>query len=359
MRKLAIGGKDRLTDLAVTALSMGCTGLGNLFNAVSDETAISTVERAVDAGINFFDVAPHYGGGVAERRLGNALKLCRDADVIISTKVGRLVVPEGSGEKPVEHNYVDVPPNEIKYDYSYGGIMQSWRDSLQRLGVETIDILLVHDLGAHGHKDPGSEVQHFHDVTDGGGFDALIELRDKGLIKAFGLGVMDEEIPLKVIERGVPINCLMYANRYNILEHSTALSELLPVCQDKGISILAGGVFASGCLAGGNTYMYSRDLPEDVMQKLLFLKTACDRFDVNMRAAAVQFALAHPSVDTACLRMSAPSEVEANVSLLTHKTPSEFWDALRDRQIIDERAPTPRPMVYSRPVPRQDVLGYD
>ncbi|MBN9000003.1 MAG: aldo/keto reductase, partial [Rhizobiales bacterium] len=204
------------TDLEVTTISFGCAGIGNLYRAVSRDDAEATLAMAWDAGIRYFDTAPRYGHGLAERRLGDFLRDKPDGSYVVSTKVGRLQRPVPESEVP-DYGFVDPLPFRADYDYSYDGVMRSLEDSLQRLGLNKVEILFVHDIGVLTH---GAEenARHFRDLMDGG-MKALDELKRDGVIKAFGLGVNEVQICLDTMVR-TPIDCILLAGRYTLLDRS-------------------------------------------------------------------------------------------------------------------------------------------
>ena len=233
-------------------LGMGCAPIGGLLDKVTDSDARDLLQVALDGGITYFDTAPFYGFGLSERRVGDAL---RDrSDIMLSTKVGRLLA-KGAWDTPSEHGWPAGLPFHHVYDYSYDGIMRSYEDSLQRLGMDRIDVLFLHDIGTFTHPEPDEEARHFHDAMTGG-YRALDELRRAGDIKAIGIGVNEIDVSLRTLEHG-DWDVFLLAGRYTLLEQD-ALDDLFPACEQRGTSIVVGGPYNSGILAGGNTWKLCR-----------------------------------------------------------------------------------------------------
>lgn len=331
MQKRTVG----TTRLQVTALGFGCGPIGGLYAPVPDAQAAATLRAARDAGIEYFDAAPLYGSGLAERRLGDAL---RDdlQDFVVSTKVGRLLKPSRAGENPMFHGAL---PFEISFDYSYDGVMRSIEDSWQRMGAAGIDMLFIHDVNRKWHGEAVED--RFREVMEGG-YRALEELRAAGIVKAIGVGVNDPDILVRFANAG-DFDCFMLAGRYTLLEQ-TPLDELFPLCARKSISVVAAGPFNSGILASGAKpgakYFYS-DAPETMLTKTAAIEAVCARHGVPLAAAALQFALGHPVVASVATGMVSPEEVRANVTHLAAPIPEEFWHELKHEGLIRPDAPTP------------------
>lgn len=322
------------TDLEIPVLGFGAAPLGGIYRALSDGEAAATVSAALDAGLRYFDVAPFYGHGLAEHRLGQALR-ARPKDFVISTKVGRLLRPLRGG-KP-DSLYVDSLPFEAVYDYSYDGIMRSIEDSQQRTGLVDFDILYIHDVNRRWHGDAVD--QRFEEVMTGG-YRALEELRRAGVVKAIGVGVNDNDILLRFAEAGI-FDCFMLAGRYTLLEQ-TPLDALFPLCARKGISIIAAAPFNSGILATGARpgakYFY-KEAPPAILEKTARIEAVCQRYEVPLPAAALQFALGHPIVASVATGFSSPQEVAANTALIRRPIPDDFWDALKSAGLIRADSP--------------------
>ncbi|WP_271899152.1 aldo/keto reductase [Candidatus Phyllobacterium onerii] len=322
------------TGPSLSVFGFGAAPLGGIYKSLSDEEAAATVEAALDAGVTYFDVAPFYGMGLAERRLGTALRK-RRTDTILSTKVGRLLKPVRDHKQ--ESMYVDPLDFEVVYDYSYDGVMRSIEDSYQRLGLPSIDIVYIHDVNRKWHGDHVD--QRFSEVMNGG-YLALEKLRSSGVIKAIGVGVNDNEILVRFAEAG-DFDCFMLAGRYTLLEQ-TPLDELFPLCERKGISIISAAPFNSGILAtgakAGAKYFYA-DAPQDILDRTRSIEAVCDRHHVPLAAAALQFALGHPVVSSVAAGSSSPAEVKANVAMTTTAIPADCWAELKSEGLI--RADTP------------------
>jgi D-threo-aldose 1-dehydrogenase len=314
-------------------LGLGCATLGGSRIEVSAGAAESIVDAAWDAGVRYVDAAPFYGVGQAERAVGDALRHKPRDEWVLSTKVGRLLRPQ-TGGAPSDDRRRPLPFDPV-YDYSYAGIMRSFEDSLQRLGLARIDILYVHDIGRYQHGDahPG----HMRILRDTGAR-ALRELKRKGLIQAIGIGVNEREVLLEAMEWG-EWDAFLLAGRYTLLEQAP-LDDLLPLCQKAGTSIVVGGPLNSGILAGRDTWNYNA-APPDVVARVNAIRAVCDRHDVPLAAAALQFPLAHPAVAAIIPGPRDAAEFRANLDLLAHPIPAALWTDLRNAGLLHKDAPTP------------------
>ncbi|WP_322048468.1 aldo/keto reductase [Paraburkholderia sp. J67] len=327
------------TALQVSALSLGTAPLGGLYRDLTDDEAQATVDAAWDTGVRFFDTAPHYGHTKAEHRLGAALRRYPRDEYVLSTKVGRRFVPRTHAYDGSE-GWQNPLPFEAIYDYTRDGILRSYEDSQQRLGLVDIDILLVHDIGrlTHGERN----AYYWRQLTEGGGFRALDELRAAGAVKAIGFGVNEREVILDAM-REFDLDCALLAGRYTLLEQAP-LDDLLPACAERGVSILLGGAFNSGILArgleGDRKFNYG-DAPPDVVVRVAKLDAVCARFDVPLAAAALQFPYAHSAVATVLTGARSAAELRQNAASFETALPGEFWLALRNEGLIDARAPLP------------------
>jgi D-threo-aldose 1-dehydrogenase len=333
------------TEIGVTTLGLGLAPLGNLYRAISDEGSRDTLDTALELGIRYFDTAPYYGFGLSERRAGDALRGM--PDVVISTKVGRLLKPIANADPTVERcGFVSPMPFEPVYDYSYDGILRSHEHSLQRLGLARIDVLLVHDIGKLTHAERHGE--RLAQLTDGGGLKALHRLREEKAVSAIGVGVNEIEICLDLMGRA-ELDVLLLAGRYTLLEQG-AIDDLLPRCIDSGVSLVIGGPFNSGILATGATaadpprYNYG-PAPAEVRERVRRLEAVCRSHGVPLPAAALQFPLAHPSVAAVIPGFASADEVRTGVELFRMPIPDSLWSDLRTEGLIDARAPIPRPQV--------------
>lgn len=327
------------TGIAVDSLGFGCASLGNLFHTVTDGDAAEILRTAWARGFRYFDTAPHYGQGLSERRVGDALRSHRNQDYLLSTKVGRLLRPAGYADE--RHGFLSPMPFDIDYDYSYDGVMRSFEDSLQRLGLDRIDILYMHDIGAVTH---GADNDRLFPIAMDGGYRALSELRDSGLVSAIGLGVNECEVCEAALEHG-DWDCFLLAGRYTLLEQ-TALDTFLPKCLDRSCSIVLGGPYNSGILATGLRgkgpwhYNYA-PAPEAIVSKVASLEAICRDFDVPLPAAALQFPLAHPAVASVIPGIGNVHRIEQTLELFTTDIPASFWAALREQELLHDSAPIP------------------
>ena len=311
------------TALEVTEVSFGGAALGGLYRACPREQAMETLEAAWDSGIRYFDVAPWYGLGLAERRFGDFLRDKPEREWVLSTKVGRLLRPVPTGTVP-DYSYVDPLSFDADYDYSYDGIMRSVEFSYARLGLNRIDILYVHDLGGYTHGAAKNAVlqKHFLDT----GIKALEELKSSGAINAFGLGVNEIPVCLDVM-RNADIDCILMAGRYTLLDRS-AVAELLPLCRKKGTSLVVGGVFNSGILATGPVpgshfdYMPATD---DVLAKVGGMEKIAAKHGVSLAAPALQFPLRDPLVSSVLIGTAKASSLTRNMELFEPALPDSIF----------------------------------
>jgi D-threo-aldose 1-dehydrogenase len=312
----------------VTRLGLGGAPLGGLFESVREEDVGGTLGTAWGAGIRYFDTAPFYGHGRGEMRMGTFLRERPRAEFVLSTKVGRILLPaEGAIE---DHHYKDVLPLNPVFDFSADGIRRSFESSLERLGLERIDILHVHDPDAH-----------YREVVEEA-FPALARLREEGTIAAIGAGMNQWEM-LFEFARALDFDCFLLAGRYTLLDQS-ALANLLPECERRQISILLGGPYNSGVLAAGSRgsghYNYEKP-PPAILEKVARLEAVASRYEVPLKAAALQFPLAHPAVASVIPGARTAAEVEENVRLFSHPIPAAFWSELRAEGLVPEEAPLP------------------
>lgn len=319
------------TTLEVTVLGLGCATLGGRRVPVRREEAEAIARRAWEAGIRYIDAAPYYGFGQAERAVGDALRLVPRDEWVLSTKVGRLLKPRRTPD-PGGHPM----PFEAVYDYSYDGVMRSFEDSLQRLGLARIDILYVHDIGAmqHGKEAHPALMRSLRE----GGWRGLEELRRAGVVRAIGIGVNEREVLLEAMEWG-DWDAFLLAGRYTLLEQAP-IEDLLPKCSAAGISIVVGGPFNSGILAGRDTWNYET-APREIVTRAEALRAVCDRHGVPLAAAALQFPLAHPAVAAVIPGPRDTAEFDANLALFRQPIPAALWQELRAKGLIHPAAPTP------------------
>ncbi|MBL8688320.1 MAG: aldo/keto reductase [Rhodospirillaceae bacterium] len=325
------------STVEVTRLGFGGAPLGNLFSVVAENAAEAALDAAWNAGWRYFDTAPLYGHGLGERRIGAFLKSKPRDAYRLSTKVGRLLEPQTG--KVDGGAYVDVPNLAPVYDYSRDGTLRSVEASLERLGIGRIDILLIHDIDRFTHRD--DQPHRFKEAMDGA-YPALADLRSKGVVGAIGLGVNDWRVA-EDVARIADIDCVLLAGRYTLLEQE-ALASFLPLCVEKQVSVIAGGVFNSGILATGPkpgaVYNYG-PAPQPILDRAAALERVCQAHGVPLAAAALQFPFADPAVATVVVGARASGEIEANTALLAHQIPSALWADLKAERLIAAEAPTP------------------
>lgn len=312
-------------------LSLGCAQLGNLYREVTDAEARATVDAAWECGIRYFDTAPHYGLGLSERRLGAALaERPRDA-FVLSTKAGRLLEPLAAVDELDDHGFVVPATHRRRWDFSRDGIRRSLSESLQRLGLDRVDILYLHDPD-----------DFLEDVLETG-YPALAELRAEGAVSAIGAG-MNQAAMLTELVRHTDLDVLMLAGRYTLLEQDS-LDDLLPMCEQRNIRVVAAGVFNSGLLArprprADAKYDYG-DAPPDLVRRARAIAAVCERHETTLPAAAIAFPLAHPAVVSVCVGARTPAQVERNATLYREGVPPEVWAELKAEGLLREDAPVP------------------
>lgn len=322
------------TDLAMTTLGLGGASLAGNFSAVPADQARATVRHALEVGINYVDTAPQYGLGRSEHLVGDVLREASPRP-IISTKVGRRLTPV-SPERQDKGNWVDPLPFNQLYDYSYDGILRSYEDSLQRLGLEKVDILYVHDIGAATHGVEGNKP--LWEQLASGGYRALRELRDGGVINAIGLGVNEWEVCMDAFALG-DWDVFLLAGRYTLLEQ-TALAPFMTTCIERKASVVVGGPFNSGILVGGDTFNYAK-APDDVVARVRTIEAVCKAFNVPLPAAALQFPLTHPAVCNVLPGPRSPAELDGILDWWDIRIPAALWSTLADEGLLAPGTPIP------------------
>jgi D-threo-aldose 1-dehydrogenase len=291
---------------------LGTAPLGGLFEAVSDETAGAAIELAWERGIRFFDTAPLYGLGLSEQRLGRFLAGKPRDEFVLATKVGRLLRADAPPD-PAQSHWQGVPPVNPVWDFSYDGALQSVDESLSRLGLDRIDVVHIHDPDDH------------YEEALTGAYRALDRLRGEGVITAVGAAMNQVEMLIR-FAREADFDCFLVAGRYTLLDR-VALPDLLPLCVERGIAVIAGGVYNSGILAGGTTFDY-RTAPPELLERAAQLEAVCAGYGVPLAAAALQFPLRHPAVASVLLGPRSPAQLAQSLDLLDVPIPDGLWAEL-------------------------------
>ena len=326
------------SGVEVTAIGFGGAPLGDLYARLDDAVAEAAVSAAADRGIALFDTSPLYGFGLSEHRVGHALRRLPRDRFVLSTKVGRVLAPAPAGVTNRE-GYAGGLPFTARFDYSYDGAMRSFEDSLQRLGLASIDVLLVHDIDpwTHGAGAP----RRLREALDGA-WRALDELRAQRVVRAIGIGVNDADVCMRFADE-TDLDCVMLAGRYTLLEQP-ALDTFLPLAQQRGIGVMVGGVFNSGILATGaieGARHNYRPAPAEVVERVRNIERVCRAHRVALADAAIQFVLAHPAVSSVVLGAVTPDEVERNLASASTRIPPAFWNDLVAEGLLRGDAPRP------------------
>ncbi|GAA2295680.1 aldo/keto reductase [Streptomyces hawaiiensis] len=319
------------TGVRVTELSFGAAGIGNLYRPITDEAALAAVDAAWDAGIRTFDTAPHYGLGLSERRLGAALRDRPRDTYTVSTKVGRLLEPDPQGGRgdDLAHGFAVSDTHRRVWDFSADGVLRSLEASLRRLGLDRVDVALLHDPDDHA------------DQALREAYPALERLRDEGVIGAIGVGMNQCALPARFL-RETDIDVVLLAGRYTLLEQE-GLAEMLPEAAARGRSVIIGGVFNSGLLIApepGAMYDYA-PAPQPVLDRALRLKAVAERHGVPLRSAALHFPYGHPAVASVLAGARSAEEVRDTVDQLRHPLPAALWNELRAEGLLAPDTPTP------------------
>jgi D-threo-aldose 1-dehydrogenase len=317
------------TGLSVSGLALGTAPLGNLYAAVSDQDAEATVRAALAAGLTYLDTAPHYGLGLAERRLGRVLAGLPRQAFVLSTKVGRLARPLEDGETADPHGFVDAPDGKRVWDFSRDGVRRSLEESLARLDLDRVDAVYLHDPDDHERE--ACELA----------FPALAELREAGVVGAIGAGMNQAEMLTRFV-RHLDLDVVLVAGRYSLLDQR-ALAELLPACAERGVAVVVGGAFNSGLLADprpGARFDYV-PAPPELVARASRLQEVCSRHGVPLRAAALAFPFGHPAVTSVLVGVRSVAELEEDVALYQRRVPGELWAELVATGLVGGHVPVP------------------
>jgi D-threo-aldose 1-dehydrogenase len=326
------------TEVAVSVLGFGGTALGNMYSAMSETSAAQTLQAAYAAGLRYFDTAPLYGHGLSELRTGSALRSFRDPAVVVSTKVGWRLKP-AHGQATGAELFENITAFTRFNDYSFDGAMRSFEDSLHRLGVDRIDILLIHDVDRRNQGEHQPEV--FRTAMNGA-YKALLSLREQGLVKAIGCGLNEWE-PCEQFAEAGDFDCFLLAGRYTLLEQAS-LERFLPLCERRGIGIIVGGPYNSGILASGaikDAWFDYAPAPPEILSKVAQIEAICARHTVPLKAAALQFPLLHPCVASVIPGTRSPEELAENLRMLRVEIPPALWSELKASNLLHANAPTP------------------
>lgn len=328
--------------ISFTELGFGTAPIGNLYKAVDQEEAQKTLEAAWKAGIRYYDTAPLYGLGLSETRLNRFLFGKKRKDYVLSTKVGRLLEVCDPKQRTGIGKFFDTPSRREIYDYSYDGFMRSIEFSLERLGVDSIDVIFIHDVDIFNHKTVAARDAHVKTILDSG-IKALEKLRSEKIIKAYGAGVNEWEV-CEILARNADVDIFLLAGRYTLLEQE-ALNSFLPLCEKRGIGIVLGGPYNSGILATGPKpgawYNYDR-APKAILDRVAKIEAVCKRHKVKLAQAALRFPMHHRNVVSVIPGGVSPKEVALNVATLGATIPKALWKDLKSEGLLHKDAPVPR-----------------
>ncbi|MER6123569.1 aldo/keto reductase [Streptomyces sp. NPDC001795] len=317
------------SGVEVGALAFGAAGIGNLYTEMSEEQAYEAVQAAWQSGIRYFDTAPHYGLGLSERRLGAALREHPRAEYTISTKVGRLLEPTDEGGDDLANGFAVPATHRRVWDFGADGVRRSLEASLERLGLDRVDVVYLHDPDDHAE-------QAFRE-----GYPALEKLRSQGVVGAIGAGMNQAEMLTRFV-RETDVDVVLCAGRYTLLDQR-ALTELLPAAVERGVSVVIGGAFNSGLLAAprpGATYNYAT-APGELLDRALRLSASAERHGTTLRAAALAFCAAHPAVASVLVGARSAAEVRDCAEQFTATVPAGLWQELRETGLLPPHAPVP------------------
>jgi D-threo-aldose 1-dehydrogenase len=320
---------------------LGGVSLGNEFNKHTDKEAEATLEAAWAIGVRYFDVAPWYGFGLAERRFGHFLHNQKRDDYVLSSKVGKLFKASKTNRHADIYPLSD-SPNDIVFDYTADGVRRSIEDSLQRLGIDSLDIAFVHDISPDFAFFPNGWEEQY-EIARKGAFPALSKMRDEGIIRAWGIGVNTPLPILKVMEDADPDVCLC-ARQYSLTDHANAVNELFPAVRNKNVSLVIGSPLNAGFISGSPRYNYGKEnfrIPPAVIEKRERLRAVAAQYGVDLRTAALQFSAAPDVAVAMVVGARSPQQIEENWNSLQAKIPAEFWSELRHQQLIEADASLP------------------
>jgi D-threo-aldose 1-dehydrogenase len=336
---------DRLGNggLRFTELGFGTAPLGNLYRAISDAEADAILDAAWAGGVRYYDTAPLYGYGLAETRLNRFLRDKPRDEYVLSTKVGRLLQAVPAAQRDGVGKWFDVPNRREVYDYGHDGVMRSVEVSLERLGVDRIDVLFAHDLDLSNHGAQDALDARLREFIDGG-YHALVRLRDEGVIKAIGAGINEWRPAQWILERG-DFDIFLLAGRYTLLEQE-AQESFLPLCVERGVGVVIGGAYNSGVLATGprpGAYYNYEPAPQAILDRVSRIEAVCKTHDVALIAAAFQFPLRHPAVVSVIPGGQGREEMASNLAVAQAQVPAALWEALKAEGLMRTDAPVAEP----------------
>jgi D-threo-aldose 1-dehydrogenase len=321
--------------------AMGGVPLGNEFAFVTDKDAYATIEAAWNAGVRYYDMAPWYGLGLAERRYGSFLHDKNRGDFVLSSKVGKLLKASKTA-KNKEYFPFSPSPNDVVYDYTASGVRRSIEDSLQRLGIDSIDIAFVHDISADNKNLPTPWPEQF-EIARKGAFPELTRMREEGLIKGWGIGVNTPEPIMRLLEVADPDVCLL-ASQYSLIDHKNALDQVFPAARAKNVSFVIGSSLNAGFISGSPRYNYGKEsykIPPAFLEKRKRLREVASNHGVDLRTAALQFSAAPDVAAALVVGASSEHQILADYTSMQTKIPAEFWTDLKAQKLIEQNAPIP------------------
>jgi D-threo-aldose 1-dehydrogenase len=320
---------------------MGGVPLGNEFAVVTDKDAYATIEAAWNAGVRYYDMAPWYGLGLAERRYGNFLHNKNRSEFVLSSKVGKLLKASKTA-KNKDFFPFSPSPNDVVYDYTASGVRRSIEDSLQRLGIDSLDLAFVHDISSDNKNLPTPWQEQF-EIARKGAFPELTRMREEGLIKGWGIGVNTPEPIMRLLEVADPDVCLL-ASQYSLIDHKNALDQLFPAARAKNVSFVIGSSLNAGFISGSPRYNYGKQsyrIPSAFLEKRTRLREVASNHGVDLRTAALQFSAAPDIAAALVVGASTEQQILADYTSMQTKVPAEFWADLKAKNLIEQDAPVP------------------
>ena len=341
MRKRKVSTRAGV-ELQFTELGFGGAPLGNMYRPMTEKEARATLDAAWSVGCRHFDTAPLYGLGLSETRLNGFLRAKPRDSYLVSTKVGRLLALSTQQARARQNQFFEVPARSERFDYSFDGVMGSFEISLERLGLDNIDVVYAHDIDVFTHGTKEAADQRVNEFMSGG-YKALVKLRESGTIKAIGAGINEWEIAERLARTG-DFDIFLLAGRYTLLEQE-ALNSFLPYCVEKNIGVVIGGPFNSGILATGPKqgahYNYV-SAPKAILERVAKIQAICGAYKIKLAEAAIRFPLSHPAIVSVIPGAQKPGEVHRNSQMLAAKIPPALWRDLKSAGLMAPNAPTPR-----------------